>query len=277
MQKSFYISLKYFLPHVFCLPRVSRAALFYFVLLRRCHMEAFLFSYPSRLCLLITHNTTHSAEGQKVAENKSGFCELQIVAAFEIVSGGWCRVLTFRAWVTWAPGLSCPLHTVDIRQSSSCLLKTLFLNWSDIFLLHDSRALIPLWVCDRPINFNQRLPLPFWQLTQATKLTPITSNFMAIKCSSIFDKYKWTFVSRIVFQNIFAERQFIKWRGGSTDSLSAFRQEFYNFGNNFDRVSKLPVIHFFSGLKSKYPEMVHFHWHMRGIKTMVKLWHVISL
>ena len=28
------------------------------------------------------------------------WCELQIVAAFEIVSGGWCRVLTFRALVT---------------------------------------------------------------------------------------------------------------------------------------------------------------------------------
>ena len=69
--------------------------------------------------------------------------------------------------------------------------------------LHDSRALIQLLLCDRPINFNQRLPLPFWQLTQATKLTPVTSNFMAIKFSSILDKDKWTFVSRIVFQNIF--------------------------------------------------------------------------
>ena len=160
-------------------------------------------SFPTTPVYACKLYTTHTAEGQKVAENKFGFRELQIVAAFEIVSGGWCRVLTFRAWVTWAPGLSCPLHTVDIRQSLSCLLKTLFLNWSNIYWLHDSRALIPLWVCDRPINFNQRLPLPFWQLTQATKLTPITSNFMAIKFSSILDKYKWTFVSRIVFQNIF--------------------------------------------------------------------------
>ena len=99
-----------------------------------------------------------------------------------------------------------PVSTLS--QPQTIITQSILFSWNnfwstDQIWLHDSRALIQLLLCDRPINFNQRLPLPFWQLTQATKLTPVTSNFMAIKFSSILDKDKWTFVSRIVFQNIF--------------------------------------------------------------------------
>ena len=50
-----------------------------------------------------------------------------------------------------------------------------------ISLLHVSKVSIQIIVCDGPINFNQQLPLSFWQLPAAARLTPVTSDFMAIK------------------------------------------------------------------------------------------------
>ena len=51
-------------------------------------METFLYCYPSCLCLLIIHNILHTALQRVRTQNKSGFCKLNSVAAFSMVSVG---------------------------------------------------------------------------------------------------------------------------------------------------------------------------------------------
>ena len=115
MQKSFYISPKYFLPHVCFSSRAYSVEQLCFILFYYpcCHMEAFLFSYPSCLFLLIIHNTLGCTLRLRVRKQLE-IILLQFVAACEMVSRGECRVLvlTFLAFVTWhngRPGQHCPL------------------------------------------------------------------------------------------------------------------------------------------------------------------------